>query len=342
MRRSLLTTAAACMWFAGTNVMAMGTPVEVAAAAEGDDCSNPIAVNQGMYTPIKANHPTWFKINLVYPGLYSVRQFTATGSSATVTSVKVKSGDCNAVENESNLLMPDQVYAKSGENLFCVTCSGDTQIMFQMSSPVASCQNHPERMTVLSENTGVTYPNAVYENYWRFIAPETATYLVTNKAPQGTILQVGTLEEDDNAKFACNFEDAQMAEVGENGEGKVYVEMKEGQTYVISSETFAKMSTGMPSVQISKDATGVRSVSETYSDMKVSKVAEREYRVSSYLLGEGAGIYVYDMSGRAINSIKAQPASDAAIVNLSGVPAGTYMFLVVGRSKSASTKVIVE
>jgi hypothetical protein len=83
-----------------------------------------------MYTPIKANHPTWFKINLVYPGLYSVRQFTATGSSATVTSVKVKSGDCNAVENESNLLMPDQVYAKSGENLFCVTCSGDTQIMF--------------------------------------------------------------------------------------------------------------------------------------------------------------------------------------------------------------------
>ena len=64
--------------------------------------------------------------------LYSVRQFTATGSSATVTSVKVKSGDCNAVENESNLLMPDQVYAKSGENLFCVTCSGDTQIMFQM------------------------------------------------------------------------------------------------------------------------------------------------------------------------------------------------------------------
>ena len=85
---------------------------------EGDDCSNPIAVNQGMYTPIKANHPTWFKINLVYPGLYSVRQFTATGSSATVTSVKVKSGDCNAVENESNLLMPDQVYAKSGENLF--------------------------------------------------------------------------------------------------------------------------------------------------------------------------------------------------------------------------------
>ena len=76
--------------------------------------------------------------------------------------------------------------------------------------------------------------------------------------------------------------------------------------------------------------------------MKVSKGAESEYRVSSYLLGEGAGIYVYDMSGRAINSIKAQPASDAAIVNLSGVPAGTYMFLVVGRSKSASTKVIVE
>ena len=58
--------------------------------------------------------------------------------------------------------------------------------------------------------------------------------------------------------------------------------------------------------------------------------------------GEGAGIYVYDMSGRAINSVKARPASDAAIVNLSGVPAGTYMFLVVGRSKSASTKVIVE
>ena len=72
MRRSLLTIAAAYMWFAGTNVMAMGTPVEVAAAAEGDDCSNPIAVSQGMYTPIKANHPTWFKIKLVYPGLYSV------------------------------------------------------------------------------------------------------------------------------------------------------------------------------------------------------------------------------------------------------------------------------
>ncbi len=34
MRRSLLTIAAACMWFAGTNVMAMGAPVEVAAAAE--------------------------------------------------------------------------------------------------------------------------------------------------------------------------------------------------------------------------------------------------------------------------------------------------------------------
>ena len=37
MRRSLLTIAAACMWFAGTNVMAMGAPVEVAAAAEGDE-----------------------------------------------------------------------------------------------------------------------------------------------------------------------------------------------------------------------------------------------------------------------------------------------------------------
>ncbi len=80
--------------------------------------------------------------------------------------------------------MPDQVYAKSGENLFCVTCSG----ILRLCSDVFPCSQLPEpseRMTVLSENTGVTYPNAVYENYWRFIAPETATYLVTNKAPQG-------------------------------------------------------------------------------------------------------------------------------------------------------------
>ena len=50
MRRSLLTIAAACMWFAGTNVMAMGAPVEVAAGGAGDDCSNPIAVNQYVHS----------------------------------------------------------------------------------------------------------------------------------------------------------------------------------------------------------------------------------------------------------------------------------------------------
>ena len=327
----------------GSFVMAMATPLDLSNAPDGNYCVKPINASVGMYSSIKANRPTWFKVNIVYPGMYSVGPgFSAPAEGAAVTSVKVKSGDCGAVENSSNLLMPNQVYAKAGENFFCVTCSGDMEILFQMASPVASCPNRPERMTALSAGVEVTYPNAVYENYWRFIAPETATYQILDKAPQGTILQVGTLDENDDAKFFCNFENGLMAEVDESGEGKLLVDIQAGQTYVIASETFNMLAEGVPSVKISKDETGVRSVSGSSRDIKVSKVAENEYRVSSYLLAEGAGVYVYDMAGRAVSSLNVRPEGDAVTVKLAGVPAGTYMFLIVGRSKSASTKVLVD
>lgn len=328
-----------------------GSTLPIDGAPEGYYCIKPIDWTMGIASPIKANRPTWFKMTVVYPGMYQVVVSAAPGATdvPTITSLSAKSGDCGAVANVSSALTPDVVYCKSGDNYFCVTCSGEAQVystMYMMAGPISSCQNRPQRANAIEVNKDYTYPNAVYENYWRFIAPESKTYYFSTKAPEGTILQVGKLDETlegDVLKYSCNFENAQMGEVGESGEVEVAMKVEAGETYMVFSETFDFMKEGLPSVKVSETGNGISSTeAKASSAIKVGKAAQGEYVVSSYLLKEGAGVYVYDMAGNQLENVNVVPTEGSVNVKLGNVPTGVYMFLVVGQSRSASAKVVVD
>lgn len=328
----------------GDFVSVNGTPLDLSRAPEGLYCVKPVEV-EGLAraVDIKANRPTWFKLNSPLAGQYYV---SSSSSDFTATSVKVKHGDCGAVENVSTELMPNYVWAKGGEKLFCVTFPEDASIMFMMQGPTpANCQSHPQYAAAMKLATDYTYVNEVYLTSWKFIPEKTGAYMVSGKGAPGTLIQVSEMIElepvNGYAQFGCG-EVLKMDEIGDDGAGQVAVTLEEGKTYILTCETFDKLAAGMPSVRIDEDVTGIRRVAGASRDIKVAKVGDNEYCVSSYLLAGGAGVYVYDMAGRAVSNVKVQPSEGDAVVKLAGVPSGTYMFLIIGRDKSASTKVVVE
>lgn len=327
-------------------VMLMGTALAMSTAPDGATCMNPITVPSGQYGDIKKNVPTWYQINISWPCFVNVQKYILDTTDTEVTSVLAKNLDCNAVANESNILMPAMVKMKTGINLVKVTASGDTKVMF-MQQVAASCGNKPERTSLLTAGVETTYGNDVFENYWRFIASETGTYTITDKAPEGTILKVGSLDEDDNGQFACNFDsDPKSITVGSDNVGKLDVTLKEGDQIVICSDLYAKLASGAPSIKIEKSTggSGISSaVTNESKDLTVSSnPSNGNFIVKSYLLTEGATVNVYDMAGKKIYSSTSLPTAEEHSVQLEGVQSGTYLLLVIGKSRSASTKITIE
>lgn len=312
---------------------------------DGATCMNPIVAGLGMFYPIKKETPTWYQINIAWPCTVAVNKTSGDNTETEVTSVLAKHMDCNAVANEGTLLMPNMVKMKAGINLVKVTTTGDTQIGFNMQV-TASCGNSPQRTSLLTAGTETIFGNDVYENYWRFIAPEAATYTLTNKAPEGTILKVGSLEEDDNGKFSCDFEtNPRSITVGSDNVGKLDVTLEKDEQIIICSDLYAKLATGVPSIKVEK-STGsgiVTSATNAPKDLTVSaNPSNGNFVVKSYLLAEGATVGIYDMAGKKIYSSTSLPTNEEHTVQLNGVQSGTYLLLVIGKSKSASTKITIE
>lgn len=317
--------------------------------AQGESCENPIVVAKGTFTSIKKDVPTWYQVEYAWPCTMEVNEVGAMGVNTDITSVAAKSKDCNAVANESSALLPNSVRVKGGTNLIRVVASKDIPYLnFTMSmaaGPTASCGNRPERTNALTLDKEEQYQNDVYENYWRFIATEDGSYVVTNKAAEGTIFKVGVLDEDDSGKFICNFEDeSKVLTIDASNEGKIQVDMKAGEQVIICSDTYAKLASGRPSIGVVKGTLGIQHA-EAGSSKEIAVSANPSngnFQVSSYLLKEGASVNVYDMSGKKVYGSTLQPTDGTCTVQMNGVPSGTYLLLVIGQSKSASTKIIIE
>lgn len=326
-------------------VMMTGTALPMSMAPDGATCMNPIVAQLGVFANIKKDVPTWYQINITWPCSVAVEKVFTDQTETAVASVLAKHMDCNAVANEGSLLMPNVVKMKAGMNLVKVTATGDTQIMFNMQL-AASCGNNPQRTNLLTAGTETNYGNDVFENYWRFVAPEAATYTLTNKAPEGTILKVGNLEEDDNGKFFCDFEtNPRSVTVGSDNVGKLDVTLEKDEQIIICSDLFAKLATGVPSIKIEKSTgSGIASpLTNEPKDLTVSaNPSNGNFVVKSYLLAEGATVGIYDMAGKKIYSSTSLPTNEEHTVQLNGVQSGTYLLLVIGKSKSASTKITIE
>lgn len=326
-------------------VMMTGTALPMSMAPDGATCMNPIVADLGMFYPIEKETPTWYKVTIPWPCFVSVTKTMTDNTETAVTAVLAKNLDCNAVANESSAIMPGMVKVKAGINLVRVTTSGKTQIVFQ-PQVAASCGNSPQRTTELKAGAEVSFSNDVFDNYWRFIAPEAATYTLTNKAPEGTILKVGKLEEDDNGKFFCDFEtNPRSVTVGSDNVGKLDVTLEKDEQIIICSDLYAKLATGVPSIKVEK-STGsgiVTSATDAPKDLTVSaNPSNGNFVVKSYLLAEGATVGIYDMAGKKIYSSTSLPTNEEHTVQLNGVQSGTYLLLVIGKSKSASTKITIE
>lgn len=316
----------------------------------GATCMNPIPAMLGMFYNQEANSTLWYKITFPWSNPINVSDPGFPTPSGAVIRAIIKHLDCNAVANEDTEMMPGYLHAKSGENLVRVTTDIATQISIGMVSPPSfTCGNKPERISPLVLDTATPFANAVFDNYWTFIPEETGTYTISNKAPEGTILKVGILAEtleNDKLVFSCDFDSKPISTTIEDGNETLNVELEAGKTYIICSDLYSKFATAgeRPSIQIAKSSgSSISSATKESKDLIITpNPSDGKFAVKSYLLKEGANVNVYDMAGNAIYRATVAPTDSEFPVQLNNVQTGTYLVLVIGKSKSASAKITIE
>lgn len=276
-----------------------------------------------------------------------------------VTAVEAKSLDCNAVSNVSNALFPGVTYCKKGINLIKVTVDGPCMIAFNGQNPTTgawlgldvravSCTHavtNVKRLRSMVLDTEVPYTNAVFETAFSFTPTESGVYTFVNKAPEGSTLKVTELDEVEEGKFECKeIGDNYFTTIGSNKEGAIAVNLTAGTEYIITSETFALMDEGMPSLKVEKgNTTAIHNVkADNNNDITVKSLGGNSYQVDSYLLKEGATVGVYNMAGVKLYEKTVQPQSEGVTVNLNGKKADCYLFLVAGKSCSACKNIAVK
>lgn len=330
----------ACMMVSAQQAMAQNGGVN-----PGESCENPIVVeNASLYIDIPAAGSYWYQLTMDYA---QKRTINATGyddNTGKVTSVESKT-DCNATANIDYLF--NTAYLKQGINLVKVTVDGPCQIQFQGSMNF-NCSFKPQNIFHLSTLTlgeESTYPNAVYENATSFTPTESGVYTFVNNAPEGSTLKVTELDEVEEGKFECKeIGDNYFTTIGSNKEGAIAVNLTAGTEYIITSETFALMDEGMPSLKVEKgNTTAIHNVkADNNNDITVKSLGGNSYLVDSYLLKEGATVGVYNMAGVKLYEKTVQPQSEGVTVNLNGKKADCYLFLVAGKSCSACKNIAVK
>ncbi len=311
----------------------------------GSDCEHPIIVsNANLFQNIAEAGSYWYQLTMDYAQQRTIQATGYDDNDGQVTSVESKSLDCNAVSNVSNFLFPGLTYLKQGINLVKVTVDGPCQIQFQGQMAFA-CNFRPQnifRINKLDENTETTYVNAVYETNFSFTPTETGTYTFTNKAPEGSTLKVSQLDEISSGSFSCKeLGDKYTTTIGSNNLSNLAVTLEANEEYIITSETFALLDEGMPSLKVVKgDVTAINNIkADNKNDITVKNLGNGNYQVDSYLFKEGATVGVYNMAGIKLYEKTLQPQSEGITVNLNGKKADCYLFLVIGKSQSACKNV---
>lgn len=342
----------ACMLMSANQVAAQNGGANL-----GESCENPIQVgsNLSSWNEFTEAGSKWFSITCPWSAQMKVGVVDGDGK---ITAVEAKSLDCNAVSNVSSALFPTMTYVKKGINLIKVTVNGacnvvfagmnmDTMESFGMQLN-ASCDNHPERITrlrLMSLDTETSYTNAAYETAFSFTPTESGVYTFVNKAPEGSTLKVTELEEQTDGSFSCKeIGENYFTTVGSNQEGAIAVNLTANTEYIVTSETFALLDEGMPSLKVEKgDVTAIHQVKANKSDdITVKSLGGGNYQVDSYLFKEGATVGVYNMAGVKLYEKTLAPQSEGTVVSLGGKKADCYLFLVVGKSCSACKNIAVK
>lgn len=321
----------------------------------GESCENPIEVTGlNLYQNIDAAGSYWYKVSFPWAAQETVGVTSGNGN---IISVEAKSLDCNAVSNVSNALFPGVTYVKQGINLIKVTVDGPCQIgfsgmnsetgaMYGMDGRAVSCTHAVEkvkRLRAMTLDTEVPYTNAAFETAFSFTPTEDGVYTFINKAPEGTTTKITELDETadgNNIVYSCK-------EIGDNyftDKSSIAVNLTAGTEYIITSETFALLEEGMPSLKVIKgDATAINNVkADNNNDIIVKSLGGNSYQVDSYLFKEGATVGVYNMAGTKLYEKTVQPQNEGVTVNLKNKMANCYLFLVIGKSKSACKNIVVK
>lgn len=218
-----------------------------------------------------------------------------------------------------------------------------TGAMFGMDGRASVCAhgvNNVKRLRTMSLDTEIQYTNAAFETAFSFTPTETGIYTFVNNAPEGTTTKISELDEaldGSNVVYSCK-------EIGDNyftDKSSIAVELTAGEEYIITSETFALLDEGMPSLKVVKgDVTAINNVkADNKNDITVKNLGNGNYQVDSYLFKEGATVGVYNMAGVKLYEKTLQPQSEGITVNLNGKKADCYLFLVIGKSQSACKNV---
>ncbi len=327
------------------NQMWMLTGVPTANAPEGMYCFKPKSATMGINQTQNPNTTVWYSLPIPYPAPVVVTALTTDNpishNEGIVTKVVTKQDDCNGVINESNELIPNRAYAKTGTGLISVTVSDveSSGIRFTLDAMSATgCQNGPTHITSITLDSENTYPNAAWTLYRQYVVAEDGTYTITNHGAEGTVMRVGKLIEN-----SCDFETTPLeAIVDENNEASVVGEFKVGDIIIIESDAFDILKDSTPYLKIEKGGTtGIR---HTQKSSRLISVFENpnngSFIVKSYLLNNGATIAVYDLAARKIFSTIVPAGTEEQQVNLN-VSAGQYLIVVYGKSRSASAHVII-
>lgn len=353
MRKTLLSIAAmACMMVSANQAMAQNGGVN-----PGESCENPIVVtNLSSWNEFTEAGSKWFQVTAPWAAQETVGVVDGDGN---ITGVEAKSLDCNAVSNVSNILFPTTTYFKQGINLVKVTVDGPCSVAFAgmnmttgstfgMDGRAVSCTHgaaNVKRLRAMTIGTETEYTNAVFETAFSFTPTESGVYTFVNNAPEGSTLKVTELDEVEEGKFECKeIGDNYFTTIGSNKEGAIAVNLTAGTEYIITSETFALMDEGMPSLKVEKgNTTAIHNVkADNNNDITLKSLGGNSYLVDSYLLKEGATVGVYNMAGVKLYEKTVQPQSEGVTVNLNGKKADCYLFLVAGKSCSACKNIAVK
>ena len=329
----------------------MPSALDVSRAPEGGYCFKPIVLDGlGAFQNVKAG-TTWFQHDMPYPAPVTVNVMSSESGNVmnVVTAVETRHLDCKGGENHSTELLPNRTYAKGGINLMAVTVSEPCLISFALDAINATgCSNKPAYMKSVELGVETTYDNAYYTLDRRFIVPETGTYTFKNYGAEGTVLSVGLMNEVDNdgrVDYTCDFDSHPlMAIVGDNNVATVSATFNEGDMVVVRSDAYGKLEGALPYLKVEKGTTGITSASvvENREVVLSENPTDGNFVVKSFLLADGAEVNVYDMNAKKVYGTKAGAGSTEKQIQLEGVPAGTYLLVVMGRNRSASIKLIVK
>lgn len=351
MRKTLLSIATvACMLMSASQVAAQNGGTNV-----GESCETPIQVESlSQWNEFTEAGSKWFAVN--FPWAAQVKVGVVDGD-ANITAVEAKSLDCNAVSNVSSVLFPNYTYVKKGINLVKVTVDGPCNVafagmnmntgdMFGMQL-TASCDAKPQnvyRLRKMELGVESSYVNAAFETAFSFTPAESGVYTFVNKAPEGSTIKVTELEETADGYSCKEIGDNYFATVGSNQEGAIAVNLTAGTEYIVTSETFALLDEGMPSLKVvAGDATAIHHVkADANGDITVKNLGGGNFQVDSYLFKEGATVGVYNMAGVKLYEKTLKPQSEGTVVSLGSKKADCYLFLVAGKSSSACKNVAVK